>query len=95
MATLPTYLPDPEPSDNPFTNPAEKLGINARTKNILTRSNLMDEIFSHIANGGSITELCDIWEIRYSSLASCWYPSCFNSNVGKDLFSTASAFLTT
>lgn len=42
------------------------LPLSQKTHDWLNAPYRMDEIYAHIANGGSFIDLCKVWEIRYS-----------------------------
>lgn len=49
-------------------NAEEKLSLTERTRRKLADADVLDDICASIANGGSLTELCAIWQVRYSDV---------------------------
>jgi len=43
----------------------QALALKQRTQLKLSEPNLIEDIFSYVANGGSIIELCNLWDVRY------------------------------
>lgn len=49
-------------------NHEEKLSLQERTKKKLSEPDLLGDICSAVANGGSLVELCAVWQVRYSDV---------------------------
>lgn len=48
--------------------PEEKLSLQERTRAKLSEPDLLTDICASIANGGCVTDLCAIWQVRYSDV---------------------------
>lgn len=47
-----------------------ELQLAERTARVLARPNLLEEIFAHCANGGTVITMCETWNVRYSDIAA-------------------------
>lgn len=51
-------------------NPKERRSRKRRTERLLKTAKTMEVILDHIRNGGSLINLCETWDVRYSDIIS-------------------------
>lgn len=44
------------------------MNLYQRTREKIEKEETIDEICAHVANGGALTGLCDVWQVRYSDI---------------------------